>query len=222
MGVHLILLLVRHGNTFAKDDKVVWVGARNDLPLAPIGLLQAQELGRKLKSRDIQFPLAYCAPLRRTGDFADLILGQLENSAACAEDSRLMELDYGDWGGLTNAEVEARFGTATLKSWDEQSRWPSNAGWASNEAEVILDIRSFLSDVTIAAKSPVLVVSSNGRLRYFLKLIEGAFEDKLANGCLKMRTGACSALKLGPDSKVLFWDKRADELSAELLDMVKL
>ncbi len=29
----MLLLLARHGNTFNKGDKVVWVGAQTDLPL---------------------------------------------------------------------------------------------------------------------------------------------------------------------------------------------
>lgn len=200
---------------------MVWVGCRNDLPLVSTGLEQARLLGDKLKSHGITFSKTYCAPLQRTREFARIILEQIELDAVYAEDDRLTELDYGDWGGLTNAEVEAKFGTATLKAWDEQSCWPTNANWAPSEAQVISDICSFLADVDRAAGGPVLVVSSNGRLRYFLKTIEGAFEQRLAQGHLKMRTGACSALKIGSNPKVLFWDKRVEELSPEMLDLLK-
>ena len=41
----MLLLLARHGNTFDKGDKVVWVGARTDLPLTAKGREQARALG---------------------------------------------------------------------------------------------------------------------------------------------------------------------------------
>jgi probable phosphoglycerate mutase len=36
------LILSRHGNTFSPQDAVVWVGAKQDLPLVDSGVLQAK------------------------------------------------------------------------------------------------------------------------------------------------------------------------------------
>ena len=44
----MLLLLARHGNTFNKGDKIVWVGARTDLPLTAKGREQALALGQAL------------------------------------------------------------------------------------------------------------------------------------------------------------------------------
>ena len=44
----MLLLLARHGNTFEPSDKVVWVGARTDLPLTSMGREQAAALGEGL------------------------------------------------------------------------------------------------------------------------------------------------------------------------------
>ena len=45
----MLLLLARHGNTFEKGDKVVWVGARTDIPLTAKGRDQAAALAAGLQ-----------------------------------------------------------------------------------------------------------------------------------------------------------------------------
>jgi broad specificity phosphatase PhoE len=69
----MLLLLARHGNTFDKGDKVVWVGASTDLPLTAKGREQAQALGQALTPYAGQIKRVISGPLLRTCDAAAII-----------------------------------------------------------------------------------------------------------------------------------------------------
>jgi len=52
-----------------------------------------------------------------------------------------------------------------------------------------------------------LLVSSNGRLRYFLKLIAGEFERRVASKQFKMGTGKVSVLNGHTNYSLLGWNE---------------
>ena len=57
------IIISRHGNTFEPDEKVVWAGATNDLPLAAKGIEQAKNLGAWLATNSIKLDIAYTLSL---------------------------------------------------------------------------------------------------------------------------------------------------------------
>ena len=62
----------------------------------------------------------------------------------------------------------------------------------------------------VAEGDAALLVTSNGILKFFLKLVPGAFEDMAARGALKVATGHCCALRYSPRGwEVVFWDRAA-------------
>lgn len=187
------LILARHGNTFGPGDKVTWVGSANDLPLVKSGLEQAERAAAALSRTELA--AIYCAPLLRTKKFAEIVAAQqVANQIIPIIDNRLTELDYGDWSGLSDDEIAEKFGDS-LQNWMNSSTWPSNCHWASSEAEVTAEIKSLVSELEAKhGDEAVLLVSSNGRLRYFLKLIAGEFERRVANKQFKMGTGRVSLL----------------------------
>ncbi|MGI8903173.1 MAG: histidine phosphatase family protein [Solirubrobacteraceae bacterium] len=94
------LLVVRHGET-------EWsLGGRHtgntDVPLTEAGRRRARVLGEVLAGRS--FSLVLCSPLRRARDTCEL--AGFGASAVSCEDLR--EWDYGDYEGLTTAEIRAR------------------------------------------------------------------------------------------------------------------
>lgn len=114
------LILARHGNTFSANDKVCWVGSQNDLPLVESGVAQAQRAADSLRHVDLAG--IYCAPLKRTKKFAEIIESTNErNAPSPVEDGRLTELDYGRWSGLSDAEIVDKFGEKTLRAWVDKS-----------------------------------------------------------------------------------------------------
>ena len=66
----MLLLLARHGNTFEAGDKVVWVGARTDLPLTAKGREQAAALGEGLRPVKSVIKHIVSGPLNRTREHA--------------------------------------------------------------------------------------------------------------------------------------------------------
>ena len=79
----MLLLLARHGNTFNKGDKVVWVGARTDLPLTVKGREQAQALGEALAPFAPRIKRVVAGPLLRTREQAAIICEALKTPSPC-------------------------------------------------------------------------------------------------------------------------------------------
>lgn len=206
------LYFARHGDTFAPGTPVVWAGARNDLPLAPRGIEQAHALGRALRHRGVSPLKVVTGPLERTREFARLALLSLGSPVVPTVDPRLDELDYGDWSGLTNGEVIERFGRSELERWNTLSIWPKNAGWGSHEAEVIREVHELVREIVASGEGPVLLVSSNGRLRYVLTLVERELDRRVANQTFKIKTGHLAQLHWnGERFSLPLWDVSAED-----------
>ncbi len=94
------LLLVRHGAVSYGGR----VGGADD-GLNTLGELQTQALARRLAERDIA--AVYTSPLARAAQTA-AVLGEFLG-APVREDARLLEWDPGEWAGLSEKEVSARF-----------------------------------------------------------------------------------------------------------------
>ena len=257
----MLLLLARHGNTFNKGDKVVWVGARTDLPLTVKGCEQALALGQALAPFAPRIKRVISGPLLRTREHAGILCdalktpspqpspqGEREPAAAPSQrgddnssvpsphgerdrvrgdsdpsshvspfiDERLREIDYGLWEAKSSEEIQAMGGGAELDAWNKAGEWPGSPGWtpapeaiAANVAELAGECAAGLGEGDAA-----LLVTSNGILKFFLKLVPGAFEDMAARGSLKVATGHCCALRHSPRGwEVLFWDREPGQIA---------
>lgn len=103
-GPPTITVLARHGATaFSLEKRFSGPGGR-DLPLAPIGLLQAQALAAELAERG-GLDLIIASPLLRAQQTAQLVAKatglEIETEADFAECA------FGQWDGLTFAQVQA-------------------------------------------------------------------------------------------------------------------
>jgi broad specificity phosphatase PhoE len=212
------IILSRHGNTFSATDPVVWVGATQDLPLVDSGILQAKCLAQSLQKAGITPRAVYCGPLKRTRDYAAIVLEQLHASLKPIVDSRLNEIDYGNWAGLSNTQIQEIGEDAELSAWENLSVWPKIAGWSGSAALMEREVKEF-TKVLVTQYDPmdyILVITSNGRLRYFLKLIHGAFEQHIQNKNFKVATGnICSFLYDDKKWHLEFWNKNPQYLLQE-------
>jgi broad specificity phosphatase PhoE len=255
----MLLLLARHGNTFNKGDKVVWVGARTDLPLTAKGCEQALALGQALLPFAPRIKRVISGPLLRTREHAGILCEALKTPSSCPStqgekerqnsrrgqfegslspwgerqskggldprprtlpliDERLREIDYGLWEAKSSEEIQAMGGGAELDAWNKAGEWPRSPGWtpapeaiAANVAELAGECAAGLGEGDAA-----LLVTSNGILKFFLKLVPGAFEDMAARGALKVATGHCCALRHRPRGwEVLFWDSTPGQIALE-------
>jgi probable phosphoglycerate mutase len=211
--VTLKLILARHGNTFNAGDKVVFVGARNDLPLTEDGIAQAHSFGEYLARSGLDNYGIFSGPLQRARSFAEIARSHIGSGPSVQVDWRLQELDYGLWAGLSSAEIEARYGRAELDEWNKRGIWPTNANWPETEAVIAKHVAEFVDDLLRAKLNTAVVVSSNGLLRYFLALIPGAFDSYVRSGTGKVRTGHISLLEINREhSRLIAWDKDPKEL----------
>lgn len=212
------LILARHGNTFNQGDRICWVGSRNDLPLVEHGIVQAKQVGAALK--DISLSAVYYAPLKRTQHFAELAAAVCNTGAPLVMDERLLEIDYGQWSGLSDAEIAEKYGEQCLRDWVDKSIWPYDCGWSGNEKTVTAEIESFVADLleNQPADANVLIVSSNGKLRYFLKLVKDEFEKRVNERTFKVATGRVCLLSWQDKGfRLRLWNEQPQALASCLV-----
>ncbi len=208
------ILLSRHGNTFGPKDKVVWAGISNDLSLVEEGLLQAKQLASQFILQKTCLAAIYCAPLQRTRVYASTIAQAIGFQGPLINDSRLNEIDYGPWTGLSNEEITQRFGKEKLKAWNEEGLWPTLSNWGSSESQIQKEVKSFLADLfqTYTDDTKILVITSNGRLRYFLKLHKEEFKKRIHEQKFKVKTGhVCKLIWNGKNSVISYWNQNPTE-----------
>ena len=206
----MLLILARHGNTFDAGDKIVWVGARTDLPLTAKGREQAAALGSALADGTPSIKRIVAGPLKRTQQHAAIAAAKLGLDGSVETDERLREIDYGLWEAKSAEEINTLGGQAELAAWNEQGAWPKSPGWTPPEKTVSANIARFANELaaTLESDDAALIVTSNGILKFFLKLAPGAFEEMAGKGALKVATGACCALQYDAKGwRVIFWNR---------------
>jgi broad specificity phosphatase PhoE len=104
------LFAVRHGETeFAREQR--FAGAR-DVPLTPRGQRQCRAVGRALAG--VTVGAVYASPLARARASAAFIAAPHGLDVRLAPPFR--EMAFGDWEGLTRADVAVRF-PAEFEAW---------------------------------------------------------------------------------------------------------
>jgi probable phosphoglycerate mutase len=144
------LVLVRHGATeWSVSGRHT---GRTDLPLSAAGREQAKDIRARVlsvidKERSVY---TWSSPLQRARVTAELIMG----AAACTIDDRLREFDYGDYEGLTTAEIRER-----------SPGWTVFDGCPGGEtvADVVARVDSFLGDVR-GGPEAIAVIFAHGHL----------------------------------------------------------
>ena len=131
------LILVRHGQT--EWNLQGRYQGRADLPICAAGLVTAQRAAAALHGRGAALLLA--SPLRRARQTAEVI-GRTVGGLRSVIDERLTEIDFGQWQGLTQAQVRARW-PALLRRW---KRAPDSVRFPGGERllDALERVRDFL------------------------------------------------------------------------------
>lgn len=215
------LIILRHGNTFAPGESVVWVGKGEDLPLVAQGRVQAQSVAGVLSELDVYPDALYCSSLKRTKEFAQILRKECAWETTITTDTRLDELDYGEWSGLTSEEIAARGFVVELQQWNDHCVWPESAGWQGNAEMVRAEVEDFIQDIvkTYDNEATVVVVTSNGRLRYFLSLDATAFKRAVTEEKVKVRTGYGALFDISERGvRMKGWDLSPQDLAVALAE----
>lgn len=148
----LTVVLTRHGST-PRSDPEQHLGQGIDVGLSAAGGSAARALAGRLEG--VAFDLMVSSPLRRAVETVELLAA----GRAVETDARLAEMDYGEWEGLTYAQIEAR-DLERRRRWEADPAAEHCPGGESGN-EVAARARSFLSDA-IGRASPegrILVVA---------------------------------------------------------------
>ena len=96
------ILLIRHGETLWNQQGRMQ--GQHDSPLTPLGVHQARQLGRRLKS--VSFSALYSSDLGRAHQTARCVADATGHEIVA--DSGLRERSFGIFEGLTNSEIEKK------------------------------------------------------------------------------------------------------------------
>ena len=136
-----MIFLIRHGQTEFNVQRRLQ--GRMDSPLTPLGTQQAERMGRVLRDF-IEEPerwIIVSSPLGRTLRTAEIVCQTMGLGCAIETDSRLAEIDVGEWEGLSREEIEA----ASPGLCDAEG-WIFGAPGGETHADVTARVRAVLAD----------------------------------------------------------------------------
>ncbi len=163
------LVLSRHGET--QWNRIGRLQGRQDSPLTPRGLAQADALAMLAQSLGVQRVLS--SPIGRALNTARRVVEHC--GAALETDEALVELDFGDCEGLTRDEYVARF--PTLEADRAAARWTTPWPGGESYADAEARLAAWLREVgTPWSAPPVLIVSHQSVCRAFVRVLTGCSE----------------------------------------------
>jgi 2,3-bisphosphoglycerate-dependent phosphoglycerate mutase len=165
------VLCIRHGET-AWNATRRWQG-NAPVPLNEAGLAQSAALGRYLARNGFRVDALYSSDLPRAMQTAGAVADAL--GLTIVTESRLREIDLGDWQGLTHDEVAA---------WDGERFAQYQAAWRScpppnGESRLQLQVRARAAFDDISARHPgqtLALVSHGGTLGMLIESLFGIIE----------------------------------------------
>lgn len=201
-----IILLARHGNTFESDQIPFFVGAQEDLPLTARGREQALAVAQALQRMSLLPERVLCGPLSRTRESASIISEHLQ-ALTPQVDPRLDELNYGTWSQKTDQQIIASYGRPVLENWTLRGQAPIDCGWQPPEDTRLREVSQLVQELLESNNRITLLLSSNGRFRYFLKLLTSDFIRLSSAGLTGIKPGHLAAIGVA-DKKLtlLFWN----------------
>ena len=125
------IIIVRHGRT--EFNATGRLQGRTDNPLDEVGLAQAEAVAAYLQPELLPDTLFVCSPLLRARQTATAIVDRVGSSFDI--DERWIELDYGSYEGLRQAEVPANV-------WRE---WRSDSDFAAPQGESLNQVQERVS-----------------------------------------------------------------------------
>lgn len=166
------LFLVRHGQTDLNRDKRF--RGMTDAPLNEAGRAEVAAAARVLDGTRLK--AIHTSPLSRAVQTARIIADV--TGCSVEPDRSFLDIDYGEWQGLTVDEVERRFGAAQMDRWVKDPgsfEFPGGDSMSGVIARVDPALRAL---VQTNGPGPVAVVSHLAVLKVcFLALMDLGFEQ---------------------------------------------
>jgi broad specificity phosphatase PhoE len=181
------IYLVRHGEVAGNSGEIRTFAGARDLELTPRGLEQAKAVAQHFENEKID--AIYASKLQRAWRTADGIAAHHDLSVT--RDGGWNEVNYGEWEGLSEAQILENHGELWKKRVDD----PWNVAPPGGESYQMLWAR--LEPVWNAllsshAGQTVVVVGHNGSLRVLLCQLLGA----PPTNARRLQIGNCSVTKV--------------------------
>lgn len=170
---------MRHGETmWTRQGRIQ---GHCDLPLSAEGAAGVRAVGRRLAAFLDAAGIApqslscFTSPLARARE--TMALAQQELGIAELQvnvDGRLSEARFGDWQGLTAAEVKKRFPEERRRR--REDRWRFAPAGGDSHADLAGAMSDFLGG--LPSRQTALIVTHTGNIRALLKILAGLPEDE--------------------------------------------
>ena len=198
------LIIVRHGNTFLKDQIPRRVGAKTDLEL--VEEHRSRSIGKYLKENKLIPNEIFSGPLKRHIQTTELICEELNlDKTKIIIRKDFSEIDYGPDENKTEEEVKRRLGDGSIEEgekvlelWNEKALVPN--GWLIDTKSVISSWKNFAKEIEEKYENKtVLLVSSNGMIRFSPYIVEN-YKSFIQENNIKISTGGlCTFIKRKSD-----------------------
>ncbi len=196
------LLIIRHGQT-DWNQKGRFQG-QSDLPLNSLGLRQVQAAGwAAAQALNGEQPQAiYASDLRRAWQSAEAVHTALPNNVSIPliAEPRLREMSFGDWEGMTYAEIQARYSGA-LQRWeaDLENIAPPNG---ETLRQMVERVQAALNDLLQAhPNGTTLLVGHGGPLQLLIALMLGLPPARFWQ--IHLSNASLSELRIYPEGAIL-------------------
>jgi broad specificity phosphatase PhoE len=158
------IVVARHGETDWNAESRFQGHA--DPPLNDRGRAQARALAERLA--DAGVAAVYSSDLRRAAETAAVVAARL--GLTVAQDSRLREIDVGEWSGLTVDEVADRFPEGYRRHREGGDGWENGESHAALTERIVGAVRRIAA---AHADETVLLIAHGAALRALLADAEG-------------------------------------------------
>ena len=187
------LWLVRHGLTDWNVQQRFC--GRSDIPLSARGQEQSLWIAKQLLKESVS--VIYTSDLIRASETAEIIASQRASAVQIKASPEWREMDFGEWEGLTYAQIEEQFKDQLGFFTDPEHHSPPNGESLTHLQQRVMD--AFLVIVRsdeILPPGDVVIVSHGGPLRILLCSILGIPLQRQWQ--IKLDFGSLSAIDLLP------------------------
>ena len=195
-----LLVLVRHGQS-EWNLKNLFTGWK-DVDLTDTGVAEARAAGKKLKTRNLKFDVAFTSDLKRAQRTLDLILEEMgQGGIPITRNQALNERDYGELVGLNKDDARKKWGDEQVLQW-RRSYDVAPPGGESLKDTVARALPYFVQEILprVLRGERTLVSAHGNSLRALVMVLERLTPE----GILKreLATGVPIVYRLKADSTV--------------------
>lgn len=195
-----LLVLLRHGQS-EWNLKNLFTGWR-DVGLSPLGIEEAKEAGRRLKTHGVVFDIAFTSALKRAQHTLELTLAEMGQSGVPEKrDQALNERDYGDLVGMNKDDARKKWGEEQVHLW-RRSYDVQPPGGESLRDTVARALPYYCQHIlpAVLRGNRVLVAAHGNSLRALAMVLDRLTPETIP--ALELATGVPLVYRLNPDSTV--------------------